>query len=126
MANQNTVTWKIQNGTDIVSSNKTYSYEGQNNLVDVAITVANDVNHVWTADVSQIKALFIHSTCALTIETNSSSSPANTITLVADVPYIWTEHSYNSNLLTTDVTSLYLSSAATGTLNIRMSYDTTP
>lgn len=128
MANINSVTFKHQNGaSDIVSTTKSYTYEGQNNIVDFPITIATDTEVIWTADVSQVKYLFIHSDVACTIETNATNAAGgNTLTLVANMPYIWTTDSYSSLALTSDVTKFYVTSAATGTLNIRMGFDSTP
>src|SRR3990170_666622 len=44
-----------------------------------------------TLDVSQLKAIYLESDEDVTLETNSGAAPANTISLAANIPQIWTE-----------------------------------
>lgn len=52
---------------------------------------ASGVNQpvAFAVNVSKLQSLFIVAAAALVIKTNSSGSPANTITLAADQPFIW-------------------------------------
>jgi hypothetical protein len=78
-------------------------------------------------DVSQVKGLFFLSDRDLTVKTNSSSTPANTLNLKANEPQTWNEKSGLVSPLTVDVTALYVSNAAASpaTLQIIVIYDPT-
>jgi len=58
---------------------------------------------------NQIQSLLFFCTSALTIKTNSSSSPTQTIALSAGVALIWNIGSQTSCPITADVTKLFLS-----------------
>ncbi|HUT88739.1 MAG TPA: hypothetical protein VMY37_04540 [Thermoguttaceae bacterium] len=84
-------------------------------------------------DVSQLKYIYLKSDQDLTFETNDSDAPehpvGNTIELKAGNPYIWHTGYYYTNLLTVDVTKVYLTNASgtlTATLEIRGVEDATP
>lgn len=79
-------------------------------------------------DVSDLKSLFIVCDQAVTIKTNSSGAPDNTLTLIANQPLVWYNGSYYTNLLTVDVTKIYVanSSGATANLYIFALQDPTP
>src|SRR5689334_9529881 len=86
----------------------------------------------FAMDVSQLKALFIKSDVAMTIKTNSSGSPVNTITLAANTPFVWAQgdpalRDTGNTAITTDITALYVTNASgnNGTLQIRALYDPT-
>jgi hypothetical protein len=94
-------------------------------------TVANsatDFEVIAPIDVSVIKAIYINSTQNVTMETNSGSAADETISLLANVPYIWTNTMYYANLLETDITSLFFTNASgsAATINIEVVYDATP
>lgn len=112
-----------------LSNSKAYSATGEANIVGESVPDSTTDQAVNIAlDVSAIASIYIVSTQALTIETNSATVPDNTITLVANVPYIWHTGSYFTNLLTVDVTVLYLTNAsgAAATFNLRCVQDATP
>ena len=127
MSFSQTVAQSIRVGGQDVAQNNAYSADSQTS-VDVAIPI-EAVN--FALDVSQIKALFILSDQDLTIETNNAGpdpAPDDTISLVAGVPLVWTHDSYYANLLTTDITALYVTnaSAAAARLRIEALHDATP
>lgn len=106
------------------------SYSGSS-FLELEESVANgstDLAIVVAIDVSAVKAFYIISDVAMTIETNSGSSPTNTLSLVAGVPYLWTTDSYNTFKLTGDVTVMYATNASgsAGTLKLRVLQDATP
>ena len=87
----------------------------------VAGTTANQLlTTAWTA--ADADAIFISSDITLTIKTNSSGSPAETITITEDVPFFWQRDSGITNPFATNVTALYISpaGAVAGTLKIRV------
>ena len=124
-----TLSVAAQSGGRIVESNKTYSGEAGPPL-DVSIPdSSSDMFIAWNIDVSQIQAIIILSDYEITIKTNSSSTPDDTLVLPAGEPYLWTPDSLDTCLLTTDVTTgLYVSnsSGSAARLQIEDVTDATP
>lgn len=89
---------------------------------------ATDTEVAAEVDVSELKAVFIESDQNVTLETNSAGTPDDTLSLLADRPYIWDENAYNSCLLTTDITALFFSNAGDADANVTLFflYDPTP
>ncbi len=65
-------------------------------------------------DVSQLVAVWLSSTAAVTLETNSGSAADDTIVLAADIPYLWYTGAHDSNQITTDITSTIYATNASG------------
>lgn len=95
--------------------------------LDVAVA-ANQTNYEvdYTLDVSSCKGLYISSDVAMTVKTNSSGSPDQTITLTANTPVIWYTGIGATCPITTDVTKLYVTNTTAGTLKVRSLEDVTP
>ena len=106
-----TGTWGVSGGGLGLSKNVAYSNDEVNTLeVTVNASTTNlEVN--CNIDVSQIKIIGMCANGTLTVKTNSTSAPDNTIALVADLPLLWTHNYYFSNPLGADVTKLYLTNA---------------
>jgi len=111
-----------------VSVNKTYTVEGEQN-VDVAVPAATTHKEVnIDLDVSELKTLMILSTTDVTIKTNSTGSPDDTLTVVANTPVMWGDDTGITCPLTVDVTKIYITNAGAvaSTVKIRSGYDATP
>ncbi len=94
-----------ETGTTSIDIAKNLSAGSTNVLVAAAWTVANT------------QAIFLVSSSNMTIKTNSSSSPGNTINLVAGVPLIWdASGGYYANPFTVNVTGFYCTCSAAGLL----------
>lgn len=119
-------------GTQMTASKTlTPSPEGTIQITD--LSVANGATDTQIAlggvDVSQVVSVWMHSTKAITIETNATDATGgNTITLVADVPLSWCTGAPFTNPLTQDITTAYVTNAsgAAATINIRIVQDATP
>jgi hypothetical protein len=104
-------------GSAEANIDETIGVDASNLLINVAI------------DVSALKSIFILCSKAATIETNNSSTPDDTISLSAGVPFRWTVNSpfaspFASNV---DVTKIYVTAAgASGTLQMYVLQDATP
>lgn len=86
-----------------------------------------DKQIVVAIDVSEIASLFLVSDQDVTVETNSGSSPDDTISLKADRPLTWNDaDGYYSCPLTVDVTSLFITNASGSTANIKGRFVTDP
>lgn len=100
----------------------------QTSLAETIGIAASDFQIAFSLDVSAVKSFYMIADRALTIETNDGGSPANTITLAANVPYIWYTGVTPAFVLTVDVTSLFVTNASgvAATLQIEALYDPTP
>jgi hypothetical protein len=107
---------------------KSYSGDARTSLKVSIEAGAVNVEHILPIDISQIAALFIHAAGDLTIKTNSSSTPDDTLALKADEPYVWATGDYSPLLLDADVTKVFVSNAgaAAVTLYVECLYDPTP
>lgn len=113
------------NAGQISATTNTYTGSGEA-VVDESLAIGTNTLVNIAVDVSEIESLCIVSNAAMTIKTNSSGAPDDTITLVANVPVIWTTDSLEACPLTVDVTKIYCTQAALATLKIRVLTDATP
>lgn len=132
MANPITIETIFKTPAGDVRASKEYT-AGTSALAGINEAIASDaadVLYVWTCDVSQVKTIVLLATQDMTLKTNSSTVPADTLVLKANSPYVWSTDSLNTLLLTVDVTALYVTNNSTpataGTLTISGSYDPTP
>jgi len=111
-----------------VSSENTYSGDGQASIEVAVPDESSDMLVDLALDVSQIASIIILADQVLTLETNDGDTPDDTISLVANVPYVWNSDSYDDCPLTVDVTALYVTNASgsAATLKIECVYDATP
>jgi len=121
---------EVNAGGVVVSGQKTYEEELDTSVeVEVAGTTT-DKEVLLSIDISQLTSLIMVSDQDLTVETNSASVPDDTITLAANVPYVWNADLYGqaSTKLTADVTALYLTNAGAtaATFKCEILYDPTP
>ena len=72
---------------------------------------ASNIHVAMGLTVASISSLLIYATQAVTIKTNSSSSPAQTFSLSAGQAITWKLGDSYSNPLTIDVTGFYFSNA---------------
>lgn len=112
MAKTHTLTINYSDGYQTINQQISKSDDRSLELdVTVAANVTNQA-HAFPIDVSEVKSMYLMSTQNITIKTNSTSTPANTLNLLANRPVIWQDGDLNSLLLTTDVTTLYLTTGA--------------
>jgi hypothetical protein len=122
------VTWSVFASGVSVQSSREYSGGQQIAINEIIISGATNQLVSLALDVSQIQSLILVSSRNVTLKTNNATTPTNTINLVANVPYIWNIDSYDTNKLTADVTSLFVtnSSGADALLRISAVLDPTP
>jgi hypothetical protein len=92
----------------------TVEYEGTLGMGAVYNVAANTTNQEQVIALvrADIKLLVIVCSVAMTIKTNSTSSPGNTITVPANTPYIWASaDGMIPDPLSADITALYLTNA---------------
>ena len=119
--------WTIATASGQVVYNKTFSADASLPNLDQDVPVGSNFEVLIAIDVSQVKAIQIACTGDVTLKTNSSSSPSNTLQLVANVPYEYHQNSYNTFKLTQDVSKLYVTNNGSSTvrLTVRGLYDPT-
>lgn len=111
--------------------------EGQRLSIDIPLTAEQFVRSEFSvadgqtafranlaADISQAKAVIIYSDKAVTIKTNNSGSPDDTLALAAGVPLVWyagmSVDSSDLNLFDADITDLYVANASGATASIKV------
>jgi hypothetical protein len=87
---------------------------------NMSVPIANDQLVALAIDVSQVKAIVILSDQDLLLETNSSSSPAQTLSLKANVPYFWYTNKPVAMVFSTDITALYITNASASAAAFKM------
>ena len=126
-----TNTWRLNaNGEDLSYSKTSTEADGAVTSVDAAIGDGQtDTAVVFALDFSQCTAFYLVSDQDVTFETNNATTPDDTIALLANVPYIWTEDSYDTFLIGTDITTnVFVTNASGSTANIKIRalVDSTP
>jgi hypothetical protein len=122
------ITRKVAVGSGSVGGSVTKNAGARVSLdVDVANAVTNG-EHILPINVSQVKSFFIVSDKDVLIETNDGTTPDDTLTLLAGIPYEWYEGSAATFELGTDVTSIFITNASGATARIQLEfiYDPTP
>lgn len=111
----------------IASSTKTYTSNTEINVEDSITALATNFIINVAIDVSQIQSLAFKSTQPITIKTNSSTVPVDTITLAAGQMILWTTDNIEACPFSADVTSLHIAcpgaTAATFTLYALLDLD---
>lgn len=127
MAFTHTIQRKVIAAGGAIQASNDYTGESQTSI-DESVPIQSDYEVAFTLDVSAIKAIFIMSDQDLTLETNDGGSPVDTISLLANVPYVWHTGSYFVNKLTTNITALFLTnaSAAAARFQLEVVFDPTP
>jgi len=129
MAASLTITESVMNGGRQVSRENTFTGTGSASVVGESIADSTTDGLVaFALDVSQVKAIYIKSDQDITIETNSSSAPDNTLALKSNIPYVWYTNKYDALVFTADITKIYVTNASgsAATLDIEAVYDATP
>lgn len=123
-----TFRWTIVTDGGSLTYSKTYTGTADVILDESVPDSSTDLLMNVAIDVSAVKAFMIVSDYAVLIETNSGSAPGNSLTLVANHPYMWDTDSEETFLLTVDVTKIYVTNASgsAAALKIRCTYDATP
>ncbi len=123
---------KVQEALDIggVSYATVLSLSDSSSLI-IDDTVADGQTDYLIAavlDVTAITALLIVSDQDVTLEVNDSAIGVPTIALLANVPYLWHNQHYANNLLTANVTQLFVTNASGSIANFKFIalYDATP
>ncbi len=118
-------------GSGVARSKEISNTQAGVNIID-GETVADsstDFEINFDLDVSACKSFYLESDQDVTFETNSGATPDDTISLRANEPYLWHVNSYDSFLISTDITtSVFITNASgsTATIYCVALYDVTP
>ena len=128
MAFDLTTAFEAIGGGKTLRHTKTYSGEGRVSIDQPVTDGLTDLEIAMTLDVSQVTAFYMVADQDMTVETNNAGAPVDTIVLKANVPYVWNSDTYDTFLLGTDVTKLFLTngSGTDGTFKLEAVYDATP
>lgn len=103
------------------------SYSGKFDAGVAVVVPAGSTNLLFTVNFpyATIQSMVMSSTQAVTVKTNSSTTPGNTITLAATAGLIWAIDFPTTNPISANVTALYLtnSGAADAAFNCRVLYN---
>jgi hypothetical protein len=122
------ITMKWAQGNLTLNKEVTLAADGENNRT-ATIPQGTTQEVAFAAVVANLVALYIVSSLALTLKTNSSEAPDEEIELEADQPLVWYEGCGADCPFQTDITALFATLAAgdtDATLEIRALLDTTP
>lgn len=100
--------------SNTLSISTTESLEGEVEAAisqDINASAAN-VEILVALDVSKLQSVVIKASQDCTVKTNSSGAPDDTLTIEANVPYVWTINSYDANLITADVSKVFVTNLA--------------
>lgn len=127
MAVTHSIRYSYNDGSETINNTVTETSEAEINI-DLSAPIANDTQVAFAAVRSRMKMFFMVSDQDLTVETNSSSAPDDTISLIANVPFIWHNTGPEANPFSADITALFLTnaSAAAAAFKLRMVIDATP
>lgn len=121
------VSMSVQSGSINIQSDGTYTGSGNPRIDDDAPASGTKQMNI-AIDVSAVKSIIMLSDQDVTIKTNSSGSPTDTIALAAGIAYVWNEDSLDTLKLTGDVTTIYVVNATTSDARVRIDViqDATP
>lgn len=121
-----TFTWA--RGSETFAQTISYTQDGEKNFdASVAgLTVNQEIDIAFVK--LKVNSMIIFTDQAITIKTNSSGSPQETLTIAASSPWLYRSDDNRANPFAGDVTKMFISvpGAAAATVKIRILEDTTP
>lgn len=111
-----------------LSASKAYSDSAEYNFSETIGGAETDTEIACTLIVLEIAAVYICATQDMLMEWNDNVGTQGHIDLLANEPYIWHTDSYYTNLLTPDITALFVTNASgtSGVIDFRCVFDSTP
>ena len=121
------ITYGWASGSASLSYTETLSGDGEDNR-EVSAGALATTEVLIPIDISALKSFYLYSDVALTLKTNDSGTPDDTIAVAAGKPIVWTNNSVLANPFTVDVTKFYFVNATAGaaTVKIKVLQDVTP
>lgn len=126
MAFQHILTITLSGGAVNLSARQTVSGDSEQ-AYDIPLTASQENAEVDMDFIAaNLKSIYILSDQNLTVKTNDSSSPDDTITVAANTPFAWNTVQAADNPFTADVSKVYLtneSSTSAARVQIEILYD---
>lgn len=111
---------QVTNGGDTIKQEQIFSNTYRKSVDESIATGQTDYLVSFELTVAKCVAIFVKSDQDVTLETNSGSSPTNTIALKANIPYVWYTNKYDSLKFTSDVTKIYITNASGSTARLQI------
>jgi hypothetical protein len=118
------VTYKTGEGT-VISVNQNYVADGQMDIDDIVPPSTTNKEYDLPITLANVKSLVISSDQALTIKTNSSVTPSDTITVKAGIPITWNTDNINSIPFATNVAKMFITNGGSNSANLKVRVATT-
>lgn len=121
-------TWTRNSTGEAISVTNDVTNEGEKNIDRTIATGTTNLQIDLAFVRSRLKSILILSNVDVTLKTNSSGSPDDTIALTANNPLIYRSDGYLAVPFSADVTTIYVtnSSGQNSNLQIRVLEDATP
>lgn len=101
------------------AGNKVYQGAASIEIDEVVLAAGTDFLINDNFPFANVKSFVVTSDQDVSLKTNSTSSPGNTLALKANVPYIWNSDSYDTFKITVDVTKWYATNAGAVNANLK-------
>jgi len=106
----------------IAAIQRSYTPTGGDSINVAQATGTTNTQYQLAFTIASLKSCCLISDQAVTLKFNSTGSPAPQIILAAGVPYIWNTDEYFVNLLTANVTTVYITNNSGATANISLHF----
>ena len=103
-----------------IDSNRSFTGDSQLTIQQDVPASTTDQEILAAIDISLAKMVMIMSSQDVTIKTNNSATPADTLAMTANVPRVWRSGDYNAIFLTADVTKFYITNATASTATVQI------
>ena len=114
-----TYTVSVQGSQDPVNVTRTPVAAKLTDFAEVVPASTTDFLVNIAIDVSELEFFILLSDQALTLKTNSTGAPDQTIAIAANVPLTFTGAAGETNPLTVDITKFYFTNASATAANVR-------
>ncbi len=106
----------------IATTTDVYTGDAENDLEEVVAGATVNKEYDMAITVANIKSMVLFSSQAVTIKTNSTVAPGNTVSLLANKQVVWNTDSVMTKPFSVDTTKLFISNpgATAATLKIRV------
>ena len=112
-----------RSGLELVSARFDLTGDQEINLEEDLAANQTNLEFTLGLDVSKLKSYVLVATAAVTLKTNSTGSPDDTILLPAGKAVVWYDGSPYANLFGTDVTKVYLTNTAAASVKLSFLVD---
>lgn len=126
MALTHTYTVAAYNGANTISKSNTVSQGGELEINEAIPANQTNLSVAFAFVKAKLQYIMLVADVNMTLKTNSSGAPQETINLLAGFPYFWElAGGYFANPFIGNVTSLFVTNTTAGTLQIRGLVDVT-